>query len=507
MKRERKLKSRRWTALSRFSLASACGRTLGVQKLRSAHKHVPQMRAPLCVATLLAAAAASTPPPLPTPADLLTAARADAAWLAATRASLHTIPELGYDLPLTSKRVRAVLKATGVKNVATAKGAEHGIVATLGSGEPVFALRADMDALPIQVRKGGGWCFLGAERGMFFSHDDDTSPPHHHPPNPTQEEVDTPSKSRHPGVMHACGHDAHMTMLLGAARLLKQIEPSLPGSVRLLFQPAEEGGAGGKAMVDAGDLDGVAGVAGMHVWPGLPTGVVASRPGTLMAASGCFDAIVTGVGGHGAMPHTTVDPVVAASAIVTALQTLVSREADPTRALVVTVARFNTGPGASNVIPDTVSLAGTLRALTSDEFERARARVKDVGASIAAAHRCPFTIQWEPQPYAPTINDAAAVAMVAGVVGEMGGGVSYADLPEPTMAAEDFGFMAAAVGSASFSFLGMRNESLGSVHSVHTSRFRMDDEALAIGAALHAATAVAGLVRAGGGGGAGHNEL
>ena len=462
------------------------------------------MRALLCVAALAAVAAAS-PPPLPSPSDLLSAARADAAWLASTRASLHTIPELGYDLPLTSKRVRAVLKAVGVKNVVTAKGAEHGIVATLGSGQPVFALRADMDALPIQVREGGGgWFIFGGIKGeglTSFSHD--TSPP----PPPLQEEVDTPSKSRHPGIMHACGHDAHMTMLLGAARLLKQIEPSLPGTVRLLFQPAEEGGAGGKAMVDAGDLDGVAGVAGMHVWPGLPTGVVASRPGTLMAAAGRFDAVVTGVGGHGAMPHTTVDPVVAASAIVMALQTLVSREADPTRALVVTVARFNTGPGASNVIPDSVSLAGTLRALTSDEFESARKRVKEVGESIAAAHRCTFTIQWEPQPYAPTINEASTVAMVAATVGEMGGGVSYADLPEPTMAAEDFGFMAAAVGAASFSFLGMRNESLGAVHSVHTSRFRMDDGALAIGASLHAATALAGLVRAGGGVGGGHNEL
>jgi IAA-amino acid hydrolase len=455
---------------------------------------------------LVAAAAVSSSPP-PTPADLLAAARADAGWIARTRQSLHAIPELGYDLPLTAKRVKAVLKEVGVPS-ARAKGAEHGVVASVGSGEPVFALRSDMDALPIEVR-GVGWARAGEGVGPA--------------PNPVvscllfqQEEVDTPSKSRHPGRMHACGHDAHMAMLLGAAKLLRGAAKAgtlPPGTVRLLFQPAEEGGAGGKAMVDAGDLGGVAGVSGIHVWPGLPTGVVSSRAGTLMAAAGRFGATVTGVGGHGAMPHTTVDPVVAAAAVVGALQTLVSREADPTEPAVVTVARFNTGPGASNVIPDSVHLAGTLRAVTVAGFEAHRARVGAVAAAVAAAHRCTATVTWEPVPYVPTVNDAASVDAVRGVVDGMApaGGVSWLEAPAPTMAAEDFGFMSAAVPAA-FAFLGVRNESVGSVHGLHTPRFRVDDGALATGAALHAATAIAGLVRAAGlrgvgGRGEGRSEL
>jgi IAA-amino acid hydrolase len=342
---------------------------------------------------------------------------------------------------------------------------------------PIFALRADMDALPIPEDSG------------------------------------VPFPSKNAGVMHACGHDAHMAMLLGAAKVLKSHSPSLPGDVRLIFQPAEEGGAGGKVMADAGVLDGVAGVAGLHVWPDLPAGVLASRPGTLMAAAGRWDVRVQGRGGHGALPHLTADPVVAGAAVVAALQPLVSRETSPTRGAVLTVARFNTGEGASNVIPDAARLAGTLRALSSAEFEGLRARVNAVVPAVAAAHGCEAAVEWEPQPYAPTVNDERLVGVLAGV-GEAlveagrGGGdgaearssplpslTSFQLLAEPTMAAEDFGFLASAAPGV-FAFLGSRNESVGATHGLHTPRFFLDEGVLPLGAAVHAGMAIAGLERA-----------
>lgn len=254
-----------------------------------------------------------------------------APWLSELRRSLHETPELGFDLPVTHKKVSAVLKKLGVEHRRGRGRARDGIVATIGGGDAsstpksakptgrdsrnhlVYALRADMDALPI------------LEESAYLSH------------------------SKNKGIMHACGHDAHMTMLLGAAKLLKEREarllhspqasstdapppPSPPrASVRLLFQPAEEGGAGGKVMADEGELEGVnAGLSGLHVWPALRSGLVSSRPGTLMAAAGRWEAEVRGRGGHGAMPHLARDPVVAASAAVMALQTLVAREVRPT---------------------------------------------------------------------------------------------------------------------------------------------------------------------------------
>ncbi|CAL5224261.1 g6919 [Coccomyxa viridis] len=370
------------------------------------------------------------------------------------RRHLHTIPELLYDLPKTSEYIRSQLDKFSIAYKHPI--AETGILATIGKGEPKFALRTDMDALPIE------------------------------------EAVDVDFRSTHPGKMHACGHDTHMAMLLGAATLLKAREAELPGTVLLLFQPAEEGGAGGKRFVEEGTLEGVLGIHGIHVWPALPAGLITSRDGTIMAAADRFWVNITGRGGHAAMPHLSIDPVVAASQVVVALQPLVSRETSPTDSAVVSVCEFNTGPGASNVISDAVSLSGTLRALTNTHFEHMRNRVTEVIEGTAKLHGCTAEVKWSAQAYIPTVNDAKMVSVVEEAATKLVGADRWQRLAEPTMAGEDFGFLADAVPGA-FTFLGIRNEDAGSVHGLHTARFQMDEAQMPLGAALHATVAMDAL--------------
>lgn len=369
----------------------------------------------------------------------------DTVWLTTTRRQLHANPELSFEEVETSRLVRATLDELGIPHRTVAK---TGVVGELGSGEPVVALRADMDALPIQE-----------ESGLAFA-------------------------SRRPNVMHACGHDGHTSMLLAAAKALKGMEPQLQGTVRLLFQPAEEGQGGAAAMIAGGALDGVAAVFGMHVDPSAPTGVVGARAGPTFAASDRFQVTITGQGGHAGMPHKTRDAVVAASMAVVALQPLLSRETDPTEGGVVTVSRFNTGPGAANILPDAVEISGTIRSLSRPAFDQLRQRVTDVFASTAAMYRCNASVQWSQVPYPPLVTDASitrlALASAAKVVGEQG----VQELERPFMYAEDYAFMAERVPAA-FAMLGIRNASAGSVHGLHTSRFRLDEAALPLGAALH----------------------
>ncbi|KAL4433432.1 hypothetical protein ABPG77_010285 [Micractinium sp. CCAP 211/92] len=352
---------------------------------------------------------------------------------------------LGFAVPETDSQAVATLDELGIPHRTLAK---TGVVAELGRGEPVVALRADMDALPIQE-----------ESGLAFA-------------------------SEQPGVMHACGHDGHTSMLLAAAKALKGMESRLQGTVRLLFQPAEEGQGGAAVMITEGALDGVAAVFGMHVDPSAPTGVVGARAGPTFAASDRFQVTITGQGGHAGMPHKTRDPVVSASMAVVALQPLLSRETDPTEGGVVTVSRFNTGPGASNILPDSVEISGTIRGFSRPAFAQLRQRVTDVFTSTAAMYRCNATVQWSRVAYPPLITDPGttrlALASAAKVLGEAGA----QELERPFMYAEDFAFMAERVPAA-FAMLGIRNETAGSVHGLHTSRFRLDEAALPLGAALH----------------------
>jgi IAA-amino acid hydrolase len=386
--------------------------------------------------------------------SLLEEATAIADWMVGLRRQIHRYPELMYEEVETSRLVRATLDGLGIPYKYPV--AKTGVVATIGRGGRCVALRADMDALPIH------------------------------------EQADVPFRSEIDGKMHACGHDCHTAMLLGAARLLKARESALPGVVKLIFQPAEEGGAGADRMCDEGVLQSpdVEQIFGLHVWPGATTGTVLGNPGVVLAAMCSFDILVTGKGGHGAMPHTTVDPVVCAAKVVVELQTIVSRETDPFEPTVVTVGSIH-GGGAFTVIPESVRMTGTIRTLTLNSLLRVKQRVEELARGIAAANRCEATVSYPIQDHPPTTNAAAswdiASRAAAAIVGA--GRVCAVD---PIMAAEDFAFYQQRIPGC-FSLIGVSHADWQTRYGVHHEKFTVDEAALPIGAALHVATALEAL--------------
>jgi len=382
---------------------------------------------------------------------LIEATRAIQDWITEHRRSLHRIPELAYQEERTAAYLREVLEGLGLE-VRGGLGGGTGMTVDLGAGDaPLVALRADMDALPITE-----------DSGVEF-------------------------ESENPGCMHACGHDSHMAMLLGAARVLKEREAELPGPVRLIFQPAEEGGAGAKAMLDDGVLEGVSRIFGIHVWPGQATGTVGLRDGAFLASAGFFEITLTGVGGHAAMPHLAVDPVVAAAHVVTGLQSIVSRERDPFGSNVVSVTQLRAGD-AYNVIPREVYLAGTLRSLSLEDQTANAARIEELTKGIAAAHRCTAEVRFPGTIYPPTINHGVALDVAREVAeAELGGWVEN----PPTMGGEDFSFFAQEVPAA-FCALGIADAEKGTDVSLHNPRFRVDEDALPVGAAMHVGFALRG---------------
>lgn len=387
--------------------------------------------------------------------DLLTEARANFDWIVETRRTIHRCPELGYEEEKTSAYVRSRLDELGISYKFPV--AKTGVVATLGTGSaPCVALRADMDALPIH------------------------------------EEADVPFRSEIPGKMHACGHDCHTAMLLGAAKILKARESDLRGTVRLIFQPAEEHEGGADRMCNEGALEhpDVSRVFGLHVWPGLPTGEIGSRAMGLLAACEAFEVEVHGVGGHAAFPHKCVDPVLTAAKIVCELQTIVSREIDPAESAVVSVTAISGGQ-AYNVIPQSVTLKGTIRALSPDALKYIIGRVGAIAECVSRANRCQAHTKFLPNGYPATINDPEMWGLARSVGAELFGANQVKELP-PCYGAEDFSFYAKRK-PACFVLLGVRNEAIRATFNVHNPNFKVDEDALPLGAALHAAFAMRSL--------------
>jgi amidohydrolase len=365
--------------------------------------------------------------------------------MTAWRRDLHAHPETAYEEHRTAQFVADKLEGFGIE---VARGlAGTGVVGTLKGrheGGGTIGLRADMDALDIH------------------------------------EQTNRPYASRTPGKMHACGHDGHTTMLLGAARYLAETR-DFAGTAYFIFQPAEESEAGGRVMVEEGLFERfpMDQVYGLHNWPGLPVGRFAVRDGAMMAANDLFEITVTGRGAHGAMPHQGIDTVVVAAHIVTALQTIASRNVDPLAALVVTVTQVH-GGDAWNVIPEQVTLRGTVRTFDPKVQDLAETNIGRIAKNVAAAHGAEASMRYDRR-YPATVNSHAETAHAARIAAEIDEAGSVVEDIAPSMGAEDFAFMLQKT-PGSYIWLGV-----GETHpNLHSPHFDFNDEILPIGASYWA---------------------
>ncbi len=360
------------------------------------------------------------------------------------RHDLHMQPELSWKEVKTTKRVVAELQRIGVKILKVGcHGVESGVVAELEGAHPgpCLALRADMDALPVQEKVEREW------------------------------------KSQVPGVMHACGHDAHTAMLTAAAGLLAAHKDEIHGKIRFLFQPAEESGyvSGARFMEEEGALEGVDAVVGQHVMAPLPKGVIGWRSGVTMASADMWNATVHGQGGHGSSPHTALDPTIATAEMITALQTIVSREIDPQVAAVVSIGCMKGGE-APNVIPESVYINGTVRTTRKDVRDSMEERFTRIMNGVAAAHRC--TVELKYDKLIPVLsNDEKVTARCLDILKEAGLGGRLEEQPI-NMGSEDFSFFADKV-PGTFFVVGM-----GTPAPQHNPSFIVDDEILEVGLRL-----------------------
>ena len=368
------------------------------------------------------------------------------AELVAIRHDIHAHPEIAFEEHRTAGVVADRLAGWGVEVHSGIAGT--GVVGrlTAGSGNRAIALRADMDALPMQEANS-------------FAH-----------------------ASRNPSRMHACGHDGHTTRLLGAAQYLAATK-NFDGTVFFIFQPAEENEGGARVMIEEGLFRRfpVEAVFGMHNWPGMPVGEFAVQAGPMMAAADRFRLTVQGRGAHGAMPHQGVDPIVVGAAIVSALQTIVARNVNPVDAAVVSVTQFH-GGDAYNIIPDTVELRGTLRSFREDVRQKIAQSVETIAAGIAAAHGATTEFTFVPG-YPPTVNHVEETELAARAAAVVAGSGKVARKVSPSMGSEDFAFMLQQVPG---SYIWVGNGPGEGGCTLHNPHYDFNDEVIPVGASYWA---------------------
>ncbi len=388
--------------------------------------------------------------PSPNSADLLDAAKRIQPRLVDLRRRIHAEPELGLENPKTREKILQEIADLDLEVALHTK--SSGIVATLRGARPGrrVLLRGDMDALPMPEKTG------------------------------------LPFGSKFPDRMHACGHDAHTSMLAGAARILSEKRESICGEVVFMFQPGEEAYGGADVMLEEG-MPSVDGAFAIHVAPQIPVGRVGSKPGAFMASYDDFEISVIGRGGHASMPHDCIDPIPIACEIVQALQTFVTREIPATDPGVLTVTQLHAGT-ANNVIADSVHIAGTMRALS----DRTRAIMLEglprIAEGIASTHRATARIEIEPG-YPVVVNDAGFEAFTRDVIGDLLGPQALLALPDPVMGAEDFSYVLQRAPGAMV-LLGVRPPETKHPAPCHSSQMMLDEEAMALGTALHASIAM-----------------
>lgn len=356
------------------------------------------------------------------------------------RREIHRHPELLFDVLKTAAFVADKLKEFGCDEVVTGIGRTGvvGLIRGNRTGSRTIGLRADMDALPLTETTGKPWA------------------------------------STINGKMHACGHDGHTAMLLGAAKYLSETR-NFAGNVAVIFQPAEEGGGGGNLMVEDGMMErfGIDEVYGLHNLPGLPIGEFAIRKGPIMASTDEFSVTVTGRGGHAAQPHRTVDPIAIATQMVSSLQLIASRNTDPLQSIVVSVTKFNAG-FASNIIPDTATFGGTVRTLKPEMRDLAEKRLREITAGLAAAHGAEADVRYV-RNYPVTVNHATETNHAIDAAAAIAGEEKVDGETDPMMGGEDFSYMLNARPGA-FIFLGN-----GDSANLHNPNYDFNDEIIPLG--------------------------